>query len=79
MGRLDTQADESDWNEADETVRPVELDDDFSEPDDAVDEVTVRIPRATGSRRLLARRLVEQAREQRELSRSLADFDDYLA
>jgi hypothetical protein len=29
-------------------------------------------------RRPLVRRLIEQARERQELSRSLADFDDYL-
>lgn len=77
MGRLDTEADDSDWKEADDTERPVDLDDDFADTDDAVEEATARVPRGAGSRRLVARRLIEQAREQRDLSRSLADFDDY--
>lgn len=37
-----------------------------------------RTVRPAGRDRPLARRLIEQAREQQELSRSLADFDDYV-
>lgn len=63
-------------------------DDETMEFDDYLDEgeaEIVRLPtedmhgaRAPGKSRPLARRLIEQAWEQQELSRSLADFDDYV-
>lgn len=78
MGRLDEEGDDQDWNEPEDQARPVELDDDFDAGDEPADvPSSSRVPPA-GVRRLVARRLIEQTREARELSRRLADFEDYL-
>jgi hypothetical protein len=59
----------------------MELDDDYQDTADDGERLAADPPhpaRQPASRRPLVRRLIEQARERQELSRSLADFDDYL-
>jgi hypothetical protein len=64
----------------DEGNGAMQLDDEYQDTADdgerlADDPQSARQP---AGRRPLVRRLIEQARERQELSRSLADFDDYL-
>jgi hypothetical protein len=53
---------------------------DFDDADDAMDaaERPTSMPRPAGTQWLVTRRRIEQAREIRELNKSLADFEDYV-
>lgn len=53
---------------------------DFDDADDAVDAAERRasVTRPAGTQWLVTRRRIEQAREIRELNKSLADFEDYV-
>lgn len=53
--------------------------DDFDEPGENLEPMDdARLPRPAGNQWLMTRRLIEQAREKRELNKSLADFEDYV-
>jgi hypothetical protein len=81
MGRRDRGPEQDGWTEEsdDEDKEEMELSEEYQEADEGFeDEAASRTPRPSATPRLLARRLIEQAREQRELSKSLADFDDYV-
>lgn len=82
MGRRATESESQDWNEAEDDEGSMDLHEDFDadedeDEEDLDDEPPSRSPRPSGAERLMARRRIEQAREQRELSRQLADLDDY--
>jgi len=78
MGRRASESENDEWTEPEDDDESLELEEDFEASEDvADDELRARVPRTTGTQRLLARRLIEQAREKRELSQRLADFDDY--
>lgn len=78
MGRQ-AQAAGEDWDLADEFELDDDIDTDDTDGDAGEAEDTAPRPtrRPAGGRRL-ARRLIEQARENLELSRRLADFEDYV-
>lgn len=60
---------------------PIEAAEEFEPADEHLEgaEPGTRIPRPAGTQWLMTRRRIEQAREQRELARSLEDFEDYLS
>ena len=55
-----------------------DVDDDGEVDSERLPRDETRTLRTGGKDRPLARRLIEQAWERQELSRSLADFDDYV-
>jgi hypothetical protein len=59
----------------------MEFDEDYDDTEREAERLMppeARTPRQAIKARPLARRLIEQAWEQQELSKSLADFDDYV-
>jgi hypothetical protein len=73
MGRQAQADEDEDWETADEPA----LDDDPVTDDAAVDS-DPRGQRRAPPCQTMTRRLIEQARETRELNRCLADFEDYV-
>jgi hypothetical protein len=73
MGCQAQADDDEDWYAADE-IEP---------GDDPGEDADIDVPSPGGPRRAIARqvrirRLIEQAREKRELGRSIADFEDFV-
>ena len=77
MERRAKESQSEDWIEEDEDENA--MTEDFEDAEERFEqEIPKRALLPAGPQRLLARRLIEQAREKRELSKCLADFDDYL-
>jgi hypothetical protein len=81
MGRRGEESEDEDLEPEDEDDMDFDDDDFDDENEDLDDENEEKRGRSASKspvRRVAARRLIEQAREQRDLHRSLAEFDDYL-
>lgn len=77
MGEREDETEDFEPDEQEEDEDDMDLDDDYEDTDlDGDPDDEARAAPRSGGRRAGARRLIEQAREQRELSRALADFDD---
>lgn len=79
MARRSGESQADNWMEQEAGEDPLDLDDDLDDAEDGLEQdMPIRGLRPAAGRRPMARRLIEQARENRELSRWLADFDDYV-